>query len=83
MRHEKIAAAIHWYLSKEYRFQCGEKSKQRFVITDNSALENDEVKILWDFIIQTEQQIEHNRPDITIIDKREKAVLCNRHFHLI
>ena len=30
------------------------------------------MKILWDFSIQTEQKIEHNRPDITIFDKKEK-----------
>ena len=32
------------------------------------------MKILWDFSIQTEQKIEHNRLDITVIDKKEK--LC-------
>ena len=72
MRHDKIAAAIHWHLSKKYGFQCGEKSYQHFVSKDNSVLANDEVKILWDFSIQTEQNIEHNRPDITIFDKKEK-----------
>ena len=72
VRHDKIAAAIHWHLSKKYGFQCGEKSYQHFVSKDNSVLENDEVKILWDFSIQTEQKIEHNRPDITIFDKKEK-----------
>ena len=26
VRHDKIAAAIHWHLSKKYGFQCGEKA---------------------------------------------------------
>ena len=34
MRHDKIAAAIHWHLSKKYGFQCGEKSYQHFVSKD-------------------------------------------------
>ena len=78
VRHDKIAAAIHWHLCKKYGFPVWEKSYQDFVSKDNCVLENDEVKIPWDFSIQTEQKIEHNTPDITVIDKKRKAVLCNR-----
>ena len=52
----------------------GGKSYQHFVSKDNCVLENDEVNILWDFSIQPEEKIEHNRPEITVIDKKEK--LC-------
>ena len=31
------------------------------------VLENDEVKVLWDFPIQTDEKLEHNRPDIAIV----------------
>ena len=39
------------------------------------VLENDEVKLLWDFSIQTEKRIEHNKPDIVVLDKKKKLCL--------
>ena len=32
--------------------------------------ENEEVKILWDFWIQTDRHLEHNIPDIVVIEQR-------------
>ena len=29
--------------------------------------------MLWDFPIQTEHQIEHNRPDVVVLDKIERS----------
>ena len=31
--------------------------------------------MLWDFAIQTDKTLEHNRPDITVIDKKSKKCL--------
>ena len=39
------------------------------------VLENDAVKILWDFHVQTDKNIEHCRPDIRIVKKREKEAI--------
>ena len=40
-------------------------------------LENDKCKILWDFAIQTDKEIEHRRSDIVVIDKekRERKII--------
>ena len=35
-------------------------------------LENNEIKLLWDFPIQTDRKLEHNRPDITIVFKKKR-----------
>lgn len=35
-------------------------------------LVSEECKILWDFPIQTDKQLEHNRPEITVTEKRNK-----------
>ena len=35
-------------------------------------LENEKCKILWDFAIQTDEEIEHRRPDIAVIDKEKR-----------
>ena len=33
-------------------------------------MENDEVKILWDYLVQCDRQIEHRKPDIVVIIKK-------------
>ena len=35
--------------------------------------ENDEVKVLWNFNIQTENVVKHRRLDIVVLDKEEKG----------
>ena len=39
------------------------------------VLENDAVKILWDFHVQTDKNIEQCRSDILIVKKREKEAI--------
>ena len=34
-------------------------------------LQNEEVKILWDFKIQTGKQLAHNIPNITVVEKKQ------------
>ena len=38
----------------------------------NQSLKNDDCKIFWDFAIQTHKEIEHQRPDIIVIDKGKR-----------
>ena len=33
---------------------------------------NDKCKILWDFAVQTDKEIEHGRPDIVVINKEKR-----------
>ena len=35
-------------------------------------LENEDYKILWDFSIQTDPVIEVRRPDLVVVDKKER-----------
>ena len=35
-------------------------------------LENDRVKTLWDFSIQAETKIGHDKPDLILIEKKER-----------
>ena len=39
------------------------------------VLESENCKILWGFSIQTDKTLEHNRPDITVIDKKSKKCI--------
>ena len=55
-------------------FQYAEKSYNHHVDKESRVLENDEVKILWDFTIQTERKLEHNKPDLVVLNKKEKII---------
>ena len=39
-----------------------------------SVIENENYKLIWDFPIQTDKELKHNKPEIIIIDKSNKTV---------
>ena len=43
-----------------------------FLRQQEPVVENDKCKILWDFGIQTDKEIEHQRPNIVVIDKEKR-----------
>ena len=38
-----------------------------------SVLDNEDYKILWDFSIQTDHVIEARRPDLVLVNKKERS----------
>ena len=72
VRHDNVAKVIKWKLCKKWGF---EKSDQWYTHKSEKVLESEECKILWDFPIQTAKALEHNRPDITAIEKKTKKCL--------
>eukprot|EP00112_Aurelia_sp_Birch-Aquarium-sp1_P003300 Seg1367.7 transcript_id=Seg1367.7/GoldUCD/mRNA.D3Y31 product="Retrovirus-related Pol polyprotein from type-1 retrotransposable element R2" pseudo=true protein_id=Seg1367.7/GoldUCD/D3Y31 len=68
-RHDKVASFIHWLLCKKYDLKYTEKLYQH---QPAPVVENDRHKLLWDFSMQTDRVIEHRRPDIVIVDWKEK-----------
>ena len=71
-RHDKVAAALHWNLCKKYHF---DHHKQWYNHHAEKVLENESVKLLWDFHIQTDHKVEHCRPDLILVDKKKKEAL--------
>ena len=65
-RHDKVALALHWDLCRKYDFECGSKWYEH---VPEGVLESADVKILWDFTIQTDHVIQARRPDIVVVDK--------------
>ena len=63
---------IHWKLCEKWGFERGE---MWYTYNVEKVLESDLCKILWDFSIQTDKKMNHNRPDITVIDKENKTFL--------
>lgn len=37
--------------------------------------ENEEMKILWDFTIQTDHELNHRKPDITVHDNNNRVLI--------
>ena len=69
-RHDNVATAIHWDLSGK----CGFERKERwYENVPESVLENEDYKLLWDFSVRTDHEIGARRPDLVIIDKRDKS----------
>ena len=66
LKHDKVSALLHWKWCKTYGFETHEKYYERFVEKEMRVFENDRVKILWDFSIQTGTKIAHNKPDLML-----------------
>ena len=72
MRHGNVAKMLHWKLCKN---GGSNKAEKWYIHKPEKVLESENCKILWDFPIQTDKTLEHNRPDITVIDKKSKKCM--------
>ena len=66
-----MAQVIHWNLCGKLGFKrdencCSHEPKPVYESINN--------KLLWDFKIQTDNKIEHDKPDIEVLDKIERQV---------
>ena len=55
---------------RKCNFEAGDKWYEH---EPESALDNEDYKILWDFSIQTDHVIEAWRPDLIVVDKKERS----------
>ena len=72
VRHDNVAKMLHWKLCEKWGFN---KAEKWYIYKPEKPLESENCMILWDFPIQTGKTLEHNRPDITVIDKKRKKFL--------
>ena len=54
----------------KFGFDC---SRNWYDHEPKPAEESEECKLLWDFPLPTDHKIEHNRPDIVAVDKKERS----------
>ena len=66
--HSNVAKKVHWDLCKKNGLEHTEKWYEHI---PEGAVENEEVKVLWDIIVQCNNAIETRGPDIILIDKKE------------
>ena len=71
-RHDNVARIIHWELSKLHGLPHTDKWYEH---DPNKVTEANGIKLLWDFNIQTDKVIEHRRPDIVLVDYKQRQ--CN------
>ena len=71
-RHDVIGKIIHWELCKLNNLPHSEKWYEH---KPEPVTECDSVKILWDFKIQTDKVISHNKPDILVFDKQSRDLM--------
>ena len=68
-RHDNLGKIVHQRLARKCNFEAGDKLYEHDLA---SVLENEDYKILWDFSIQTDHVIESWRPDLVVVDKKER-----------
>ena len=71
-RHDQAAAIIHQCLAFKYHLLSEKIPYYKY--KPQTVLESQYYKIYWDRTIITDKTIHHNRPDITVHNKRDKTV---------
>ena len=70
-RHDNVCKYVHDLLLPEFGFK--QDSSPWYQHQPRTIEENNNVKIIWNFSVQTDHTIQHNKPDMIIIDKRENV----------
>ena len=69
-RHDTVAKLVHWKLCEKYNLERKEKWYEH---CPEGAVEDDDVKLIWDINIQCDNVIEARRPDLILVDKIVKS----------
>jgi hypothetical protein len=77
-RHDIFAKIIHMNLA--VKFNLLKDTQPHYIYKPESCLENDNYKLYFDRTVLTDIHIQHNRPDIIILNKQQKqAYLLDIH----
>ena len=70
-RHDRMGLRVYWELCRKYGIKCSEKWYEECPDEVRKSVCG-EYEIWWDRPVQTPKRLEHNRPDVIVIDKRRK-----------
>jgi len=62
--HDTITRIIYWELARRGGLECTNKYWDH---CPQSVIQNDSMKLLWDFTVQTDRHLPHNGPDIICV----------------
>ena len=68
--HDNVPRIVHWKLCGKYNLKRSEKWYKH---APEGVVENEEVKILWDVMIQCDREIKARKPDIVVVNKNERS----------
>ena len=68
-RHNWVGKGIHWEMCKKFKF---DHTNKWYMHNPASIPENDTHKLQWDFDIHTDHLISAWRPDLIIINNKQK-----------
>ena len=74
-RHDNVARMIHWNIAHSYGLDGTSNWYKSYEHKPEGVIENDHVKLLWDFNIQTSTYIQARRHDVVVVDRDKKT--CN------
>ena len=69
-RRHDVARIVHWKLCGKYNPKRSEKWYEH---ASEDDVENEEVKSLWDVMIQCDSEIKTRKPDIVAVNKNERS----------
>ena len=70
-RHDRMGLRVYWELCKKYGVKCSEKWYDECPEKVRKSVCG-EYEIWWDRAVETPKRLDHNRPDVVVLDKRHK-----------
>ena len=70
-RHDRMGLRVYWELCRKYGVKCADKWFEE-VPEEVRVNEAGNVEIWWDRSVQTTTKMEHNRPDVVLVDRTKK-----------
>ena len=71
-RHDNVGKLL--FIKLANHFELIHKNEQWYSYNPPPVLENENAKLLWNFNIQTDHTIKHNKPDLIVYDKKGKKI---------
>ena len=73
-RHDQVAATVHWSICKKNELPYSEKWYDHCA---EAVIENANMKLLWDFNIQTDKAIEARRLDLILVNNKNECQIID------
>lgn len=73
-RHDNLCKYVHMLLARKYDLLANDQVEW-YAYDPDPVLENEHAKILWNFPVQTDHTVRHNKPDILLVDKNERHAI--------
>ena len=71
-RHDRMRLRVYWELCRRYGIKCAGKWFEE-VPEEVRVSEDGGYEIWWDRSVDTTQKMEHNRPDVVVVDRVKKV----------